>query len=291
MKQKNRAVAADFGLFFTALIWGASFVVVKQSIASISPLWLLAARFTIAALAMLIVFFPRLKKLKFKTFLSGALAGVFVYFGFLSQTVAVQHTTASKNAVLTASYAVFVPFVYWIIKRQRPKLSHIISALLCFAGVALLMYQKDSGFFSLNKGDLYTLLCGLFFAIQIAYLGIASKKHDTVLLAVIQMVTCCVISVAAAFAFDMFPTQMPSGEMWVSIAYLGLLSTFAAYLIQTTSQKYSPPSHVSIILSLECLFGCVLSVIAFKETFTPLMWLGAALTFAAVIVSEHQSKG
>jgi len=287
MKSKNKALLADFGMLAAALVWGAAFVVVKNSLANISPHWLLAYRFAIGAAAMVLCFFPRLKKLDLRTAAAGIFAGIFVYLGFLAQTVGVQYTTASKNAILTATYVVFTPFVYWVIRRKKPRLAHLFSALLCFSGVVLLMYRPNLGLTELNKGDLYTILCGFFYAIQIAYLGIASKKHDAILLAVMQIVTCCVLSVAVAFSLDTLPSSLPPRETLYSMLYLGLCSTFFAYLMQTVGQKYTLPSHASIILSLECLFGCVFSVIAFKDVFTPIMWVGAALTFSAVVISER----
>jgi len=154
----------------------------------------------------------------------------------------------------------------------------------------LLMYKPNLGLTEWNKGDLYTILCGFFYAVQIAYLGIASKKHDTILLAVMQIVTCCVLSLAVAFSLDTLPQSLPPTETLYSMLYLGLCSTFFAYLMQTVGQKHTPPSHASIILSLECLFGCVFSVIAFQDAFTPLMWAGAALTFSAVIISERTDQ-
>ncbi len=286
MKQRNKVLLSELGLLSAALVWGAGFVVMKHTLDGISAHWLLAIRFVIAAAATTLFFFKQLKKLDVKTILYGVLAGLFIYLGFLAQTIGVQHTTASKNAVLTASYVVFVPFVFWLLQRKKPKGVHIISALLCFAGVALLLYRKGMNLTDLNVGDLYTLLCGLFFAIHIAVLGIACKKHNPLALTTVQMITCCIISVAVAFWREPMPESI-SLETGLSLLYLGLMCTFFAYLMQTIGQKYAPPSHASIILSLECLFGCVLSVLVLHDSFTPSMWLGAGLAFLAVIISQR----
>ena len=287
MKQKNKVLLSELSLLLVALLWGGGFIVVKNSLNSISPHWLLAVRFGLAALLMLLCFGKHLKKANLRTVLSGITAGGLVYLGFLAQTVGAQHTTAGKNAILTAAYVVFVPFVYWLLKRKKPSGVQVLSAFLCFAGVALLLYKKDMNLSDINKGDLYTLLCGLFFAMHIAFVGVAAKKHDALALATLQMLSCAAIALTVAFTGGSPMPKTMSMETGLSMLYLGVLSTFFAYLMQTIAQKYAQPTHVSILLSLECLFGCVFSVIIYTDVFTPLMWLGTALAFTAVVVSSR----
>jgi drug/metabolite transporter (DMT)-like permease len=274
-------------LVAVALIWGAGFIVVKNSLDFITPLWLLAARFTVAAIAITFIFFSKIRKVNRGSLLAGIGCGVFVYFAFAFQTIGVQNTTASKNALLTSSYVVLVPFIFWIMIRTRPKVSQIIAAFMCFTGIAMLMFNGSFG--KINIGDVYTLICGVLFAFQISLLGIYSKKFDPVVLTIVQMVTCAVISVIIAVIFEDVPRNL-GGNSLASILYLGLLSTCFAYLVQTVAQKYTAPSHASLIMSLECVIGCILSVMIFKDVFTPLMWAGSVLTFASVVLSQQSSR-
>lgn len=287
MKTKNKIVISELSLLIVAFIWGAGFIVVKNSLDHISPLWLMASRFSIAAVAVTIIFFSKIKKVNKGSLMSGIVCGIFVYFAFAFQTFGVQYTTASKNALLTSSYVVLVPFIFWIIIRTKPKIPQIAAAFMCFAGIAMLMFNGSFG--KINIGDVLTLICGLLFAFQISLLGIYSKKYDPIALTIVQMVTCAVISIIVAAFFEDVPKNLGFSSL-MSILYLGLLSTCLAYLIQTVAQKYTPPSHASMIMSLECVIGCILSVIIFKDTFTPLMWAGSVLTFASVILSQKSTR-
>ena len=56
-------VLAAAGLLLTTMIWGGSFVVMKNSVDVLEPTFLLAVRFTIAALALILVFHKNLKKI------------------------------------------------------------------------------------------------------------------------------------------------------------------------------------------------------------------------------------
>jgi len=287
MKFNNKTIISELSLLMVAFIWGAAFIVVKNSLEYISPLWLMAARFFVAAVIISVVFFKKLRLINRSSLIAGTISGVFIYLAFAFQTIGIKYTTASKNALLTSAYVVLVPFIFWIMIKTRPKATQIAAAFLCFAGIAMLMY--DGSFGNVNLGDILTLICGLLFAVQISLLGIYSKKHDTIVLTIVQMVVCAVISLAVALIFDDVPKHM-NVQTLGSILYLGALSTCVAYLVQTVAQKYTTPSHASLIMSLECVIGCILSVIIFKDKFTPLMWAGSALTFGAVILSQRSSR-
>ena len=289
MKNANRKILSQAGMLLTAFIWGGGFIVVKNSLDSFSPLWLLAARFSVAAVAAPLLFFRRVRHIDKTVLKTGAVSGLLIYLGFVFQTVGVQYTTASKNALLTSVYVVLVPFVYWLMIRKKPNPLQIVSALLCFCGIFLLMYKKDFG--QLNGGDLLTLVCGAIFAVQISYLGLHSKKMDSFALTMVQIWACAAASVICALIFE--PRQFPaaiSADMLLSVAYLSLLSTLLAYFIQTAAQKYTHPSVASLILSLECAIGAILSVLIFRDAFTPLMWTGGALTFGAVIMAQWKTS-
>ncbi len=287
MRYKNKTLISELSLLGIAFIWGAGFIVVKNSLDSITPLWLMAARFVVAAVAICAIFYKKVKMIDKGSLAAGIICGIFIYFAFAFQTVAIQYTTASKNALLTATYVVFVPFIFWILIKTKPKVTQIAAAFLCFAGIFMLMFNGSFG--NVNLGDILTVICGLLFAFQIALLGIYSKKYDTIVLTIVQMVTCAVIGLALALVFDDAPKRM-SGSTVGSVLYLGLLSTCLAYLVQTVAQKYTTPSHTSLIMSMECAIGCILSVIIFKDVFTPLMWAGSVLTFGSVILSQRSSR-
>ena len=292
MKNKNKTVLSELSLLGIAFILGAAFIFVKSSLDSITPLWLMAARFIVAALAISIFFFKKLKLINRGTLLAGVVCGVLIYVAFAFQTIGIQYTTASKNALLTTAYVVLVPFIFWILIRIKPKPTQIIAAVLCFAGITMLMSNNIFGATNGKDelfGDFLTLICGLFFGVHISLLGIYSKKHDAIALTIVQMITCAFISLVAALLFEDVPRHM-SGQTIGAILYLGLLSTCLAYLVQTVAQKYTTPSHASLIMSLECVIGSILSVIIFKDVFTPLMWAGSAVTFASVVLSQRSNR-
>ena len=118
-KEKQIHFWSVIGLLGTAVIWGFAFVVVKNSLDLIPPTYMLAFRFTIAAVVLAAVFCRRLKKLDKIIWQEGAVLGMFLFLSYLVQTIGCQYTTAGKNAFLTAVYVVFVPFLYWIFSKKK----------------------------------------------------------------------------------------------------------------------------------------------------------------------------
>ena len=99
---KNAKLLATAGFLFITMIWGGSFVVMKNSVDLVPPSYLLALRFTLAAAFMALAFPGRMKKLDRGSLTCGLIMGIFLTLAYLFQTYGIKYTTASKNAFITA---------------------------------------------------------------------------------------------------------------------------------------------------------------------------------------------
>ena len=263
-------------------LWGTSFVVLKSALDTMPTLWILAIRFLGAALLMTLFGFRKLKKLDQSYWKGGAVMGVFLTAAYIIQTYGLVYTTPGKNAFLTATYCVLVPFLWWVIRRQRPERSHVIAAVICFVGIGLVSLQEH---LTVNPGDLITLFCGMFYGLHIIATSVYAKGRDAVLLSMVQFLTAAVICFALAPFVSPFPAQVPS-DTWLRIAYLCIMCTGVCFLLQTIGQKYTPANEVAIFLTLESVFGAAISVLFFHERLTFQVFFGFVLIFLAVLISE-----
>ena len=119
-KQNKIYTASRIALFGAAIIWGSSILIVKKSMDSMHPHTLLAIRFTIASLLLCAIFHKRLRKLNKDYLISGGIIGLFLFMAYSVQTIGITDTTPGKNAFLTAVYCVIVPYLYWIIDKNKP---------------------------------------------------------------------------------------------------------------------------------------------------------------------------
>lgn len=279
---KNKANIGRLALIATTLIWGSSFVILKSTLDSITPLWVLAIRFGGAALIMLIACLPKLKKLDKQYIKGGAVMGLCLAFAYILQTYGLVYTTPGKNAFLTATYCILVLFLYWAIAGTKPDKFNISAAIVCLVGMGFVCLGND---LSVNIGDILTICCGLFYGLHIIATSRAVEGRDALILTMLQFFFGGLICLVGAAIFEPVPTDIPSSS-WASIAYLTFMCTGLCFFLQTIGQKYTPPSQVAVILTLESVFGTAISVALGQENLTFGIVLGFCLIFCAILTSE-----
>ena len=103
-----------FLIVLATLIWGSSFVIVKDTTDAVSPAWILVVRFGLAALILALVYLKKRELYFRKDYIAlGALFGFLLFMGYYLQTIGITDTTPGKNAFLTGTYCVMVPFFAW----------------------------------------------------------------------------------------------------------------------------------------------------------------------------------
>jgi len=277
--KKNLGRAA---LLATTLIRGTSFVILKSTLGSIPTLYVLAIRFSGAGIIMLLAGWRELKKIDRKYLVAGALIGVCIFAAYVFQTYGLEYTTPGKNAFLTTTYCVIVPFLYWMLRGKRPDVYNVAAAVLCVIGVGLI--SVDAGL-SVNIGDILTIICGLFYALHIIVTAKYVRGRSIVLLTGLQFTVAALLSWAGALIFVPAPESVPVSAWW-SVAYLCIMCTAVCFYLQTLGQKYTPPSQVAVIMTLESVFGAAISVLFFNEHLTPKLFFGFLAVFVAVLISE-----
>lgn len=201
---------------------------------------------------------------------------------YSTQTMGLVTTTPGKNAFLTAIYCVLVPFLFWITDKNRPDRYNFIAALLCFFGIGFVSLTET---FTIGIGDTLTLVGGFFYAAHMVSVAKLGRERDPIIITILQFAFCAIYS----WCVGLFTEQVPEvigGETWGGLLYLAALPTAGALLLQIIGQKYVHPSSAAIILSLEAVFGVIFSMICYGETLTFKLFLGFAMIFVAVIVSE-----
>jgi len=270
-------------IVLSTLIWGSSFFIMKDTLDHVDTMFLLAFRFSFAAVLLALVFWKRWKDIDRSYWWRGGLMGVFLCAAYVVQTYGLKGTTPGKNAFFTAVYCVIVPFLYWAVDRVRPDRYNILAALLCIAGVGLVSWD---GGLALTWGDALTLVCGFLYACHIVAVAKFSKGRDILTLTVIQFGAAALLCWAGTLITRGFPAQGLPGRAWLSLLYLAVAATTLALLFQNIGQKYTAPSSAALLLSLEAPFGVAFSVAFTDESPTPFMYLGFALIFIAVVCSE-----
>ncbi len=281
--KKNYALFGRLALLAATVIWGTSFVVLKNTLESIGTLWVLAIRFSLSALIMFCVTFRSVRTAGIRCLRGGAWIGAALAAAYIVQTYGLVYTTPGKNAFLTSTYCVLTPFFSWAFYRRRPEFSHLIAAFGCITGIGFVSLSE--GFHDINSGDLLTLGCGVFYSLHILLIERFRDSGDAAAISTVQFATAAVICWVGALVFEKPPTFL-SAETWGSILYLTVMCTAICFFLQVWGIRYTPAATAALILTLEAVFGALFSILFYHEVVTGKVALGFVLIFAAVLISE-----
>lgn len=286
-------------LLLAAAIWGFAFVAQKAA-TKIPPFTLIAARCVIASvlLILIIVIFdgisgkrrllslrgtnkPRID-LNRHELIGGAVCGALLFLASALQQFGIRDTDAGKTAFITAMYVVIVP-IYGVFLRKKAPINAWVGVCICVVGFYLLCINEG---FTLAPSDLTVLLCAFAFAMQIVAADIFLPKCDSIRLSLVQFMTTALLSTIFALILE-WPIAFPAmKECLPELLFLAIGSSGIAYTCQIIGQKTTPPTVASIILSLESVFGVLSSAIFLGERMSIREYIGCAVVFAAVIISQ-----
>lgn len=281
-------------LFLTTFIWGTAFLAQKIGGNSLGPFAVTCLRNVLGGLFLLACLAVRNSRRRGQTpreagtvpsIKAGIWCGVPLFVAMLAQQTGIQYTTPGISAFLTTNYVLFVPLIVALLTRRLPApvvcgcvtLSLVGTYLICIGGSDL------AGFGGIGRGELWTLLCALLFAVQMLAVARFAPKTDVLVLSATQLFTCAVLG--APFLFlpsessrlaNLLPSALP-------LVYLGVFSSGIAYTLQNFGQARTPPAVAAVILSLESVFGALSGYVVLGDVMTVRQFVGCALVFLSAV--------
>lgn len=279
---------ATFALVFINLIFGATFVVVKDAMTSIAPVRFVALRFLVAAVVLVAIALVRERAwlAKRTTWRDGALLGALLFLGYATQTAGLVFTTPAVSAFLTSTSIAMVPFLAVLLLRERVNTAAWIGVAATLAGLTLLLWP--GGGIPVGPGELLSLACAASFAFH--FIATAKVATRTPPLALVASQT----TVVSVLAFACLPLDhtgaTPAASLsfpprvWVQILGMGLGATALAFFLQTWAQRTVPATRVAVCFALEPVFALLFSAALTGERFGPAELAGMALILAGMLV-------
>lgn len=284
-------------LLLAAFIWGSAFVAQSVGMDYVEPLTFNCVRSIFGGIVLLpcIYLLGKLKspeereeaaRMDKKTLLAGGIScGVILCLASNAQQIGIQYTSVGKAGFITALYIVIVPILGIFLKR-RCGWKVWLSVLIALVGFYLLCMV---GGFSLERGDLWLLMCALLFSFHILTIDHFSPMVDGVKMSCIQFFTCGLLSGIA-----MLLTETPDVHRilaaWGPILYAGVLSSGVAYTLQIVGQKNYNPTVATLLLSLESVFSVLTGWAVLHQKLSARELCGCVLIFIAVILAQLPDK-
>ncbi len=286
MATKKKVLLADGALLFIAVSWGYTFILAKDLLEELSPLYFSGSRFLISGLILAVWQWKSLRKISPFYWKAGSIAGILLCAAFTTQTFGIGLTTPGKAGVITGTAVVIVPLLYFVWSRTPIQKGPIIGSVLAFVGLAL--FSWDGQWQGINFGDFLVLLCAISFALHLVYVDRTYDKENSLnplLFAMIQFLVVGVIDLVLAILFEPVPSQL-SAYGWYAYLFELLIGTLLGFGIQLVAQRYVPPIHVSLILSTESIAAFGFSWLIWGEPLTMHVVFGVILVVAGIFLTE-----
>ncbi|MEO8286898.1 MAG: DMT family transporter [Chloroflexota bacterium] len=273
-------------LVAVTFIWGSTFVLVKDIVEQVPPMFFLTLRFAIGALALtvMITLARRWSGFSMRELGWGILIGIVIGFGYAFQTIGLQYTSASNAAFITGLLVVLAPIMGLFVLRQVPSRWALFGVIIATVGLALLSLRFDEGV-NPNWGDLIVLGCSFAFALQVVMVAHVARIYDALRLALVQIVVAGILNGIGALIFEPPPGSIGI-EIWAGAAFLGIMATAVGIGVQVSVQSYTSVVHASLIFTLEPVFAALFGYWLQNDRLGPIALSGALLIVAGMIIAE-----
>ncbi len=307
---KQQVLKSNMILLMAAAIWGFAFVAQKSVADYLGAFTYTGVRFALGSLVILPFYLISRRKQtdgndtgsdavkgagsgdltqgfgNGLTILAGIIAGIVLFIGVSFQQLGLVETEAGKAAFITGLYIVFVP-ILGIFLKHKTHMNTWLGAVLALIGLYLLSITGD---LSISRGDLLELCGAFFWAIHIILIDRFSNWIAAVKLALMQFITCSVLSMTTALIFEKIEIASLV-QAAVPIIYGGVFSVGVAYTLQVLGQRHAKPSHAAIVLSMETVFASIGGIIILKENLGIRGYVGCLLMLAGMLFSQLKIFG
>ena len=185
---------------------------------------------------------------------------------------------------LTSAGTLFAGVFAWPLLGQRPSAALALGIAVALAGAALLSLDRA---LHLGRGEWWTLIGALCFALQIVALARWAPGTDPIALALVQSATMALLtSIHAPAALASLSTLEPGAL--ARFAYLTVACSVIGPLLQVWAQGVLSPGRIGLLLAFEPVFALGFAITVGLERFAPRWWLGALLIVCAVLWVESR---
>lgn len=290
MSDNNRGTAISLLIILT-LIWGTSFILIKQGLKVFAADEVGALRVTAAALFLLPVALVRIKDLAkenyWKLFLSGLMGIFFPSFLFATAQTRMESSVAGMLNTITP---IFTLLIGAVIFKQKFKNLAVVGILLGFVGAIVLMFARSGGALgSINVFALLIVVACIFYACNLNFIKYKITDLNALTITSVSVLFISPLAIVYLFGFTDFTTKLQTMEgAWRAcgfIVLLGVMSTATATFLFNKLVKISTPIFASSVTYLMPIVA-----VAWGLLDGEVLGLGHFIGMAAVIVGVYLSN-
>ncbi|WP_199611077.1 DMT family transporter [Flocculibacter collagenilyticus] len=225
-------ISHAFEFILLAVIWGASFLLMRIAVPEFGPFALMELRVAIAAIALIpiLIIHQKHKELwqhRKPIFNVGIINSAipFVLFGY-----ATLYLTAGYTAIINATAPLWTAIIAYFWFRQLLSRSALSGLLIGFVGVTALVWDKLSSLSNNITLAIFAALGATFlYGVTVNYTKVNLAQVNPSAIATGSQISAAIVLMPLAFIY--WPTQPISLQAWISVISLGVICTAFAYIL------------------------------------------------------------
>lgn len=273
---------AEVLLAFVIMARATSLVFTKGCLQEMGTFNLLFMRFLTGFLLLAVLFWKRLRQVKWHTLWRGMVLGG-MFFAIMTCEVTAAHTAkASTISALVNTAIILVPLINALLLRRRPRGREILCAAAAVAGVIFVNWTGQG--LELHVGEWLSLLEAVLYACAIVVTDrFSHQEDDTLVMGVIQVGTLGVLALAASFLTETPHLPYAPGT-WAMVAALAVVCTGFGFTLQPVAQRYTTAERSGLLCALNPVVATACGVLILHESLSAVQLLGILLILGSLLL-------
>ena len=281
---RSHSLRHDALLVLVTLIWGSTFLIVKNAVRLSGPFTYLTLSYGVGSLTLAIIFHKRLMHITRAELLSGLVLGMILFTGYALQTIGLQYTTVSKAGFITGLSVPLVPVFAFLLLRQRPTQGAIVGFVLSLTGLFLLSFN-DKFNLAFGLGEMLILGAAFAFALHIVNVSKFAPHVDAINLAIVQLTLISLLSLIV-MPIAREPFVMPSLAVWGSVLFMGVVDVAFTLSAMIWVQQIVSGTRAALIYALEPMWAALFGFVLAGDKLSLLAWIGCGLILTGMIAGS-----
>lgn len=288
---KRRSIFAHALAIITILIWGTTFISTKILLTQFSPEEILAYRFFLAFLILIVIYPRKIKVLPIKEeilfFLLGA-TGISLYYW--TENLALKYTYASNVGLISSSIPIFTALIaHFIYNNEKFTINIFLGFIIAIIGISIVVYNGKV--LKLNpKGDLMAIISAVLFSIYSILIKKVNDKYDqlfivrkTFFYGIVTMLP--ILFISKVYIFKVLSLDI---NLVLNLLFLSVFASVLCFLMWNKAINIIGSIKTTNYIYLVPLITMISSNIILGENISGLMLLGGSLIFVGVYVNQSK---
>lgn len=288
---KNRNKFGHLIAIITIIIWGTTFISTKILLSTFSAEEILAYRFLIAFIIIIIIYPKNFKILNIKEEMLFCLLGITgVSLYYWTENIALKYTYASNVGLILAAIPIFTAIiVHFTSKDEKITINLLLGFVVAMLGIIIVIYNGKM--LKLNStGDLIATLSAILFSIYSILIKKVSNKYNQ--LYIVRKIFFYGILTMTPILFvskvNLLKVPNLSSSIVLNMLFLSIFASVLCFVMWNKAISIIGSVKTTNYIYLVPLITIVTSVIVLKEKVSVLMLLGGFLILAGVYINESK---